>query len=380
MEKLLVQLSLLACLLACTKEKAADEIIIEGNVRNMPDGKVYLTEGHDWKILLDSTESKNGHFAFKIKPDSSFTPYMASIIYPDSTSPIKFTSLGYSNDFVLPSDTTVFYNYSYGAFYLEKGTTTITDRKRVKKIFKEFIPVSIKAGKETEVMYRNQFTDFGWLGNLDASKRTARVNFFKNEIKKYPFSYYLIKEIYNAKDQYSEQELKDILGLFNQDVQASAFGRKVSQYLVNRIDPDQPYPNIFLTRSDNQQGGMIDNGAKVNMLVFWASWCGPCRQEIPQLKQLYAEYKNRGVNLVSVSLDEKPESWQKALSQEQMGWQQLIVDKEQIELMKQKFHFSAIPLVILADSRGKEIKRFVGYEKDNVQLYKTVLEEKLKGK
>jgi len=189
--------------------------------------------------------------------------------------------------------------------------------------------------------------------------------------------FYLIKEIYNAKEQYSEQELREILALFNPDVQASAFGAKVKNYLVNRVDPDQPLPNMLLTRPDKKQGGMMDNGAKVNMLVFWASWCGPCRREIPQLKELYTEYKDRGINLVSVSIDEKPESWQKALSQEQMGWQQLIVDREEIDLVKQKFNFSAIPLIVLADSRGKEIKRFTGYEENNGKLYRTMLEEKL---
>jgi len=95
------------------------------------------------------------------------------------------------------------------------------------------------------------------------------------------------------------------------------------------------------------------------------------------LKELYAEYKDRGVNLVSVSIDEQPESWQKALRQEQMAWQQLIVDKEQIDLVEQKFNFNAIPLIVLADSRGKEIKRFTGYEENNGKLYRTVLEEKL---
>ncbi|QNE39171.1 redoxin domain-containing protein [Hymenobacter sp. NBH84] len=380
MRNLFVKISLLACLCACAKEKPADEIIVEGNVKNMPDGKVYLADAYQYDILLDSVECKDGHFLFKLKPDSLFTPSMVSIHYTndipyDSTDREQYYKrLGYRM--------LAFYNHTKGAdslkyyntaFFLEKNHTKLEGNLQGNKI-------RVSGSKETSLMYSLNRADFGWLGNSEGEKRAARIKFFTNTVKKNPYSYYLIKEIYNAKEQYSEQELGDILALFTPEVQASAFGTKVKSYLANRVDPDQPYPNMSFARPDNQQGWMMDNGAKVNMLVFWASWCGPCRKEIPQLKELYAEYKDRGVNLVSVSIDDKPESWQKALGQEQMAWQQLIVDKEQIDLVQQKFNFSAIPLVILADSRGKEIRRFVGFEENNPQLYRAVLNDRVGAK
>ncbi|MBC6609579.1 AhpC/TSA family protein [Hymenobacter sp. BT507] len=375
-----VKISLLACLCACAKKKPADEIIVEGNLKNMPDGKVYLADAYRYEILLDSAECKDGHFLFKLKPDSSFTPSMVSIHY---TNNIPFDSTDREQYYKrLGYRMLAFYNYTKGAdslkyyntsFFLGKGHTTLEGDLQGDKI-------RVFGSKETGLMYSLNRADFGWLGNSEGEKRAARINFFTNTVKKNPYSYYLIKEIYNAKEQYSEQELREILALFDPEVQVSAAGTKVKNYLANRVDPDKPLPNMLLTGPDKQQGGMMDNGAKVNMLVFWASWCGPCRKEIPQLKELYAEYKDRGVNLVSVSIDEQPESWQKALGQEQMGWPQLIVDKEQIELVQQKFNFSAIPLVILADSRGKEIRRFVGYAKNNPQLYRAALNDKVGAK
>ncbi|MBO3269499.1 thioredoxin-like domain-containing protein [Hymenobacter defluvii] len=383
-----VKISLLACLCACAKEKPADEIIVEGNIKNMPDGKVYLADGNRYEILLDSAECKDGHFRFTLKPDSSFIPSLVSIHYTDTKSVFDTTTSTEQFFKRLGHRMLLFHNYTISnpdslraagvpfsngstAIVLDKGHTRIEGDARNKDGLMVF------DNRETDVMFSLLMADFGWLGNIDGEKRAARIKSFKKKIRENPYSYYLIKEIYNAKEQYSEQELREILALFNPDVQASAFGAKVKNYLANRVDPDQPLPNLPLAKPDKQQGWMMDNGAKVNMLVFWASWCGPCRKEIPQLKELYSEYKDRGVNLVSVSIDEQPESWQKALGQEQMGWQQLIVDKKQIESVQQKFNFSAIPLVILADSRGKGIRRFVGYAENNPQLYRAALDDKV---
>ncbi len=365
----------LLLIFSCKNQERSNEIIVEGQVKNMPDGKVYLTEAHQWQIPLDSTECINGHFVFKIKADSSFVPYMASISYPDSTSPTKFAPLMFSNDFLLPPDTTKFYNYGNSGFYLERGKTIITDRQRVKQRLPHDIPVSIKAGKETDVMYKNQFTDFGWIGNVDSNKRLSRIKYFKNQIKENPFSYFLLQSIYDAKEQYSKKEMQEILSLFNDDVQKSKLGKQIGTYLANRPDPNTPYPNLSLVNSNNQSGNIIDPTSKLNMLVFWASWCGPCRMEIPILKEIQNEYKGKGLNLVSISIDENKDNWEKALRQEKMGWTQYLVDKDKIDLVRQQFNFSAIPLVVFTDKAGREIKKFTGYDKEQKNNYEAVIKK-----
>lgn len=59
---------------------------------------------------------------------------------------------------------------------------------------------------------------------------------------------------------------------------------------------------------------------KFTILEFWASWCGPCRGEIPNLKKAYAKYKSKGLEIYSISLDENNSKWLKALEEENTTW------------------------------------------------------------
>src|SRR5437016_2776120 len=99
-------------LFSCKRNEGKKQIIIEGHVKNLPDGKVYLTEAHYWNINLDSTISKNGDFHFEVKNDSDFYPYMAAIKFSDPKSQFGIGALTFSE---IKAD----------GFYLEPGITLI---------------------------------------------------------------------------------------------------------------------------------------------------------------------------------------------------------------------------------------------------------------
>lgn len=69
----------------CQKKKAENTMQVVGFVENLPNGKVYLTDAYDWRIVVDSAVATNGHFRFEIASDTAFVPFLASIHYPDST-------------------------------------------------------------------------------------------------------------------------------------------------------------------------------------------------------------------------------------------------------------------------------------------------------
>ncbi len=122
----------------------------------------------------------------------------------------------------------------------------------------------------------------------------------------------------------------------------------------------------------------IDRREKLNMLVFWASWCGPCRTEIPQLKELYERLESTDLSMTSISIDENQDQWLSALKMENMPWIQTIVSRDSIEIIKATYNFSAIPLTVFTDENGMELKRFEGYAVKHTREYVEYIENYLK--
>ena len=98
---------------------------------------------------------------------------------------------------------------------------------------------------------------------------------------------------------------------------------------------------------------------KYVLVDFWASWCGPCRQAVPKVKELYAKYKEKGLDVVSISIDDNKKAWEKAMEEEGMPWQQwLSPDKN--KTMK-AFLFSGIPTIYILDKEGKIMGSYTGF-------------------
>ncbi|MRT94665.1 TlpA disulfide reductase family protein [Ancylomarina sp. 16SWW S1-10-2] len=116
---------------------------------------------------------------------------------------------------------------------------------------------------------------------------------------------------------------------------------------IGKEAPIFEYPTV-----DGKMINLKEFRGKYLVVDFWASWCGPCRNEIPPMKELYEEYKGQDIEFLSVSIDKSKNAWKKAMRQEDMAWPQLQAPDSGKELMK-KYQFSGIPFIILLDKEGK---------------------------
>ncbi len=98
---------------------------------------------------------------------------------------------------------------------------------------------------------------------------------------------------------------------------------------------------------------------KIVLLDFWASWCGPCMNEVPNLKAAYKKFKSKGFEIVSVSVDDSTEDWIKAVKDNGMNWVQLWNGSEEdaVNSAAVKYSVSAIPCTYLIDAEGTIIGR-----------------------
>ena len=345
------------------KDRPGQYIQITGNNAAIPDGMVYLVEAGNWKSPLDSAKSVNGHFTFRIPADSSFIPFAAALHYLPEGNPLRPVRLQFQNPFVQSSGT--------DHFWLEPGVITITGNKKNSTL------LQISAGPETELMMRHQLNDIGWMGERDSLKRKEKINGLKSEIARNPSSFFLLESIRKSKETYSKTEAVSLLSLFKPSLLASPPGKKMQAYLRLLPDPGAAYPILLLPGYKDSTEAMIDTTARVNMLVFWASWCMPCRKEIPLLRNLHQQYAKKGLVITSISIDQEKAQWEKAVLEEKMPWRQLLVNKERIETIENVFRFSTIPFIVFIDKNGIETGRFSDYDEQAAPAYEEIIKKHL---
>ncbi|MCR5157758.1 MAG: AhpC/TSA family protein [Prevotella sp.] len=96
---------------------------------------------------------------------------------------------------------------------------------------------------------------------------------------------------------------------------------------------------------------------KLTILDFWASWCGPCRREMPFMKELYAKYQSKGLGIVGISLDESASEWNRAIEELKIPWPQMSDLRGWECSAAQTFQVNAIPYLIVLDQEGKILQK-----------------------
>jgi thiol-disulfide isomerase/thioredoxin len=149
---------------------------------------------------------------------------------------------------------------------------------------------------------------------------------------------------------YFTPEQKPIYEQFSDAAKKSYYGQIVDKDLNPKSLIGTSIANFGLKDKDGKTLNAKDivAGKKYILVDFWASWCGPCRKEIPNLKTAYTEYSNKGFEILSISIDKDEKAWQKALGQENMQWPNLYDDDK----VSKAFNVKTIPATYLVDSKG----------------------------
>lgn len=147
------------------------------------------------------------------------------------------------------------------------------------------------------------------------------------DLEQYPFHKEIISTLYK---EYSER---------NQAVERTAKGQKFVDFAA------------FDKENNPVKLSEVVKKNKVVMLEFWASWCGPCRAEIPNLKKAYQKYKKHGFEIYSISIDTKIEDWHKLIKEEQLPWVSCI-QKIGTKEVEKKYGITGVPASYLIHKDG----------------------------
>jgi peroxiredoxin len=126
---------------------------------------------------------------------------------------------------------------------------------------------------------------------------------------------------------------------------------------LRNVSVGQAAPDISLPSPEGKQVALSSLRGKYVLVDFWASWCGPCRQENPNVVRMYHKYKDKGFEIYGVSLDESRDKWLKAIATDKLTWPHVSDLKGWNSSAALLYNIQAIPKTLLLDKEGKIIAK-----------------------
>jgi peroxiredoxin len=111
-------------------------------------------------------------------------------------------------------------------------------------------------------------------------------------------------------------------------------------------------PEISLQDFNGQNLSLSSLKGRVVLIDFWASWCGPCRKNNPNLVALYEKFKDQGFEILGVSVDKNNSDWKSAIAKDGLSWKQVIDNAGWNSQVTIDYGVEAIPASFLVDKKG----------------------------
>jgi peroxiredoxin len=355
MKKLLLALLLQLPLLIYAQEK----LNLKGELSALKNNKsIYLVHVADNQEKLDSAIIKDGKFEFDIPLAQ---PSIAILLLDHSGTSLKeqgpkdvyrfFITPGKA---ILKATDSISKATITGLEILKENdelvkVTEITEHK-LKNLNEEFaaLPEQERANEETMFSFQERYL------KLLKERQDAIIEF----IKKHPESYISLYSL-NADLINDDMDVPQIQSLYDNlapqlkenslaiSVKSRLEKAKITGLGVQVTDFEEKTPEGIPIKLSSYKGQYV-------LLDFWASWCGPCRQENPNLVNAYEKYKAKNFTVLGVSIDSSADAWKKAIKADGLVWTQLLDTTKQIAEL---YGIDAIPKNYLIDPSGKIIAK-----------------------
>jgi peroxiredoxin len=346
MKKLIYVLLGVVLMTACeTKQKA----VVKGTLKNFGNGEIYFVKSGDEKNI-DTVKVNNDAFEYSTELTEP-TVYMVN--FGPEQQP--------------------------GFLILENGNTSLSYEMG------NMTSLEVKGGKEQDVYNRFLsecrpiFQQMDSIGNvamaheedaellaklqqyfytLDEQLKGKQLSFIQNNKQHYATAFIAVNYL-NEKMDKNVTDVDNLYNLFDEKIKSSYYGTKLRE-MANQMkgtSPGQPAPDFTLNDPSGKPVSLSSFKGKITLLDFWASWCGPCRGENPNVVAAYQKYHNKGFDILAVSLDEEKEAWLKAIEKDRLTWTHVSDLKGWASSAAALYGIQSIPANYLLDKEGKIIAK-----------------------
>lgn len=381
MKKLLLQTTTVVCLFiagitSAWANSGKKSFVLKGTLKQVKSGKIYLMQEatlvervqHPELLISDSALVVDGKFSFKGALNSD-------AVYMYLTMSVPATKAELEQD--------PFAAHSIRYFYLFAGNTIASGNRLNDLVFsgnKEIVSFNVLDERLKPVriasnqVFRKQFrfsnaldmqgrTDsIGACMRMNDSLRKVQDHIEADFIKQYPAALLSVTLLANRSKQAEAADAATIIALLDQlspslSTRPDMVAIRKRMEELNRLVVGKKLPEFSLPDTTGKFIPLSAYCGKYVLVEFWASWCGPCRQEIPNLKKNHEAFKDRSFDIIGISIDDNRSKWVQALREEKLPWMQVSDLKGGDGELARRYGIKAIPLNFLLDPEGVVIAR-----------------------
>lgn len=389
MRKILIIAAIAIGTIACTQQKKEEGFVINGTMKgDVENAQVKLYDAFSYdEVPVDSTVIQNGKFQLKGKVEEPAL-HQIVIILPDTSLSPYDQNLGYrfylenSNitfDANAATMQSLYYQPERTGIPEITGSATEDLSKKLrneqkdirsklseldKLIMEEYHLPSLEGKEDAEVGIRYQ-TEMETL--IEQNDKIA-MNFVKENPSSTVALDQILYWLYGT--DRTPAEWDEIMEIFKPHWDGNARFEELKKEVEakKRMSKGVDFPDAeFLTTKGEKVmvSSFIPEG-KYTLVEFWASWCGPCRGEIPHLKKVKEKYPE--FEIVNISIDQVDADWRKALAEEDMKWTQLHNPAGFVGVTQEVYGITGIPAgfildgegkIVMSDARGAKLDKFL---------------------